>query len=270
MPRQSVERSELATLRAVCSPGSWPTTHRSPVVSQAGSSQFALGALLADPSHLDGGVITSVSVHTGGVGAYESTARTPADIPIVLIAGHAAGTGTIRLAATGVGETPIIVDPDQIEDLDPQPDFRGSADYRRHLAGVLSQRVHRPFGCRRHTVIVNVTVNGEGHEFECAPHESLRTVLRREGYYSVRFGSETGETGAAAVLVDGQLISADIMLAAQADGHTIETVEGLASPLSLHPIQEAFIATGAIQSGYATPATILAAKSAAGSQSRSQ
>ncbi|MFV1960683.1 MAG: 2Fe-2S iron-sulfur cluster-binding protein, partial [Acidimicrobiia bacterium] len=109
-------------------------------------------------------------------------------------------------------------------------------------------------------MIVNVTVNGEGHEFECAPHESLRTVLRREGYYSVRFGSETGETGAAAVLVDGQLISADVMLAAQADGHTIETVEGLASPQSLHPIQEAFIATGAIQSGYATPATILAAK----------
>jgi len=109
-------------------------------------------------------------------------------------------------------------------------------------------------------LIVNITVNGEPHEFECAPHESLRTVLRREGYYSVRFGSETGETGAAAVLVDGQLISADVMLAAQADGHEIETVEGLASPLSLHPIQEAFIATGAIQSGYATPATILAAK----------
>ena len=85
-------------------------------------------------------------------------------------------------------------------------------------------------------------------------------VLRREGFYSVRFGSDTGETGAAAVLLDGQLISADVMLAAQADSHEIETVEGLATPLNLHPIQQAFIATGAIQSGYATPAMIMATK----------
>ncbi len=111
------------------------------VVNQTGSSQVPLEDLLADPSHLDGGVITTVSVPMGGAGAYESTARTPADIPIVLIAGHVGGSGTIRLAATGVGATPIIVDPDQIEGLDPQADFRGSSDYRRHLAGVLSQRV---------------------------------------------------------------------------------------------------------------------------------
>ncbi|MCH8991938.1 MAG: molybdopterin-dependent oxidoreductase, partial [Acidobacteria bacterium] len=84
--------------------------------------------------------------------------------------------------------------------------------------------------------------------------------LRREGFYSVRFGSDTGETGAAAVLMDGRLVSSDVLLAAQADGHQIETVEGMAPPMSLHPIQEAFIATGAIQSGYSTPATILAAK----------
>jgi putative selenate reductase molybdopterin-binding subunit len=85
-------------------------------------------------------------------------------------------------------------------------------------------------------------------------------VLRREGFFSVRFGAETGETGAAAVLVDGRLVSAEVLLAAQADGHSIETVEGLNPPRGLHPIQEAFVETGAIQSGYATPATILAAK----------
>jgi CO/xanthine dehydrogenase FAD-binding subunit len=111
------------------------------VVNQTGSSQVPLGELLADLSHLDGGVITSVSVPTGGAGTYEHTSRTPADIPIVLIAGHAADSGSIRLAATGVGETPIIIDPGQIGALEPQPDFRGSADYRRHLADVLSQRV---------------------------------------------------------------------------------------------------------------------------------
>ena len=107
---------------------------------------------------------------------------------------------------------------------------------------------------------ITITVNGEAHHLECAPHETLLTVLRREGYYSVRFGSETGETGAAAVLVDGRLVSADVMLAAQADGHEIETVEGLAPRMGMHPIQEAFVETGAIQSGYSTPATILATK----------
>jgi len=107
---------------------------------------------------------------------------------------------------------------------------------------------------------ITVTINGVEQTYECEPHESLRAVLRREGFFSVRFGAETGETGAAAVLVDGKLVSAEIMLAAQADGHTVETIEGLHPGRGLHPIQEAFVATGAIQSGYSTPAMILAAK----------
>ena len=107
---------------------------------------------------------------------------------------------------------------------------------------------------------ITLTINGTQRSLECEPHESLLTVLRRAGYRSVRFGSDTGETGAAAVLVDGQLVSSDILLALQADGHTIETIEGLSVLGELHPIQQAFIETGAIQSGYSTPATILAAK----------
>jgi putative selenate reductase molybdopterin-binding subunit len=107
---------------------------------------------------------------------------------------------------------------------------------------------------------IQLMINGEEKTFACLPGETLFRVLRREGYFSVRYGSETGETGAAAVLVDGILISAEVMLAPQADGHRIETVEGLADGIRLHPIQEAFIRTGAIQSGYATPAMILAAK----------
>ena len=107
---------------------------------------------------------------------------------------------------------------------------------------------------------ITLTINGTRRSLSCEPHESLRTVLRRAGLHSVRFGSETGETGAAAVLVDGRLISADVMLAAQADGHDIETIEGLSVPGRFHPIQQAFIETGAIQSGYSTPATILSAK----------
>ena len=109
-------------------------------------------------------------------------------------------------------------------------------------------------------MMINLIVNGSNRTFECEPHESLRAVLRREGFFSVRFGAETGETGAAAILLDGRLVSAEIMLAAQADGHEIETIESLNPPLGLHPIQEAFVVAGAIQSGYSTPAMILAAK----------
>ena len=79
---------------------------------------------------------------------------------------------------------------------------------------------------------VTLTINGDTRQVHCLAHESLKTVLRREGYYSVRFGSETGETGADAVLVDGRLVSSEVMLAAQADGHAIETVEGLAPKMS--------------------------------------
>lgn len=107
---------------------------------------------------------------------------------------------------------------------------------------------------------IHVTINGVEKTLTCKPGETLMRLLRREGYYSVRFGSDTGETGAAAILLDGHLVSSDILLAAQADGHAIETVEGLSQGLKLHPIQDAFIRTGAIQSGYSTAAMILAAK----------
>jgi putative selenate reductase molybdopterin-binding subunit len=107
---------------------------------------------------------------------------------------------------------------------------------------------------------IHVTINGQPKTFTCQPHETLMRVLRREGYFSVRYGSDTGETGAAAILLDGVLVTSDIMLAAAADGHRIETIEGLSKGTQLHPIQDAFVRTGAIQSGYSTPAMILAAK----------
>ncbi|MDH3499431.1 MAG: (2Fe-2S)-binding protein, partial [Acidimicrobiia bacterium] len=68
---------------------------------------------------------------------------------------------------------------------------------------------------------ITITLNGTQQNLACDPWESLRAVLRRAGMFSVRYGSDTGETGAAAVLVDGRLVSADVMLAAQADGHEI-------------------------------------------------
>lgn len=105
---------------------------------------------------------------------------------------------------------------------------------------------------------IRIVINGQEQRWEAAPHESLLTVLRREGNFSVKHGCETGECGACAALVDGRLRPTCVTLAAQADGHQVTTVESLGSPLKLHPIQEAFLDTGAVQCGYCTPAMMLA------------
>ena len=108
---------------------------------------------------------------------------------------------------------------------------------------------------------IHLTINGTARTLTCEPHESLRVALRRAGFFSVRYGSDTGEKDrAAAVLVDGRLVSADVMQAAQADGHRSRRSRASPVPGELHPIQQAFIDAGAIQSGYSTPAMILAAK----------
>lgn len=108
---------------------------------------------------------------------------------------------------------------------------------------------------------VTLHINGRDEEIHAYPQDNLRDALRNAGFVSVRFGSHTGETGAAAVLIDGRLMSADTLLVGQVTGHRIETVESLNSRVGeLHPLQKAFIETGAIQSGYSTPAMILAAK----------
>ncbi|MGI9646871.1 MAG: (2Fe-2S)-binding protein, partial [Ilumatobacteraceae bacterium] len=101
---------------------------------------------------------------------------------------------------------------------------------------------------------ITITLNGEPTTCTAAPHESLATVLRRAGMFSVKYGSATGETGAAAVLIDGVLTSSEVMLAMQADGHEVTTVEVLNVDSGMHPIQTAFVATGALQSGYSAGA----------------
>lgn len=107
---------------------------------------------------------------------------------------------------------------------------------------------------------IRVTINGEARTLTVHPWERLLHVLRRAGYKSVKFGDELGMSGASTVLLDGKPVDSAVLLAAQADGHRITTVEGLGTPDRLHPLQQAFIETGAIQSGYNTPAQILVAK----------
>ena len=115
---------------------------------------------------------------------------------------------------------------------------------------------------------ITLTINGERKILEIAPNETLLRLLRREGFFSVKHGCEDGTCGACTVLVNGEPRASCVTLAAQVDGAEITTVEGLSGPqmrgwkgsAPLHPIQQAFIETGAMQSGYDAPAMILAAK----------
>ncbi len=108
---------------------------------------------------------------------------------------------------------------------------------------------------------ITIVLNGARRDLTCEAGDTLLRVLRREGCFSVRYGSGTGETGAAGVLLDGKLVAADVLLAALADGHEVTTLEALdLGRGELDPIQEAFVDTGALQSGYSAGAMVLAAK----------
>src|SRR5712691_4568094 len=106
---------------------------------------------------------------------------------------------------------------------------------------------------------LELRINGLIKSLEVAPNESLMAALRKEGYYSVKHGCETGECGACTVLVDDMPRPGCVTLAAQVGGCTLTTVESLGSARKLHPWQEAFIDTGAIQCGFCTPGMVLSA-----------
>lgn len=106
---------------------------------------------------------------------------------------------------------------------------------------------------------VSLVINGEARGVEINASDRLLDVLRREGYFGVKHGCDDGTCGACAVLVNGVLMNSCLRLAAQCDGATIMTIEGLGTPKNLHPLQKAFIDHGAIQCGYCTPGLIMAA-----------
>lgn len=107
---------------------------------------------------------------------------------------------------------------------------------------------------------LNLTINGEKKSFEISINDTLMGVLRREGCHGVKHGCETGECGTCAVIMNGKAVASCIILAAQAEGAQILTVEGLGTPENLHPLQEAFLETGAVQCGYCTPGMLMASK----------
>ena len=107
---------------------------------------------------------------------------------------------------------------------------------------------------------IHVTLNGAPQTLVVEPAETLLRVLRREGFYGVKHGCEDGTCGVCAVILDGKLVNSCILLAPQADGKRITTIEALGERERLDPLQAAFVDAGAVQCGYCTPARILAAK----------
>ena len=115
---------------------------------------------------------------------------------------------------------------------------------------------------------VSVTINGERTLLQVERTTMLLDALRNAGYTSVKYGCGTGDCGACTVLLDGDPIHSCQVRALDVDGHEVTTVEALAplptapdrSSSQLHPIQRAFVETGAIQCGYCTPAQLLVAK----------
>ena len=107
---------------------------------------------------------------------------------------------------------------------------------------------------------LELRINGVIKSLDVAANESLLTSLRQAGYYSVKHGCETGECGACAVLIDGVPRPSCVTFAAQVGGCTLTTVESLGNARKLHPLQEAFIDTGAIQCGFCTPGFVVATK----------
>ena len=105
--------------------------------------------------------------------------------------------------------------------------------------------------------MVDLSVNGKAYRVEAAPGETLLEVLRRLGLKGVKKSCETGNCGACTVLLDGRPVASCILLAVQAQGRSIITVEGLTQDRRLHVMQEAFIEAGAPQCGYCTPGMLL-------------
>ena len=106
---------------------------------------------------------------------------------------------------------------------------------------------------------IELTVNGVRREADVWAGESLLFTLREHlGLPGSKNACEQGECGSCSVLLDGELVCACLVLAAQADGHEIVTVEGLAEDGRLHRVQEAFVETGAVQCGFCTPGLVVA------------
>lgn len=108
---------------------------------------------------------------------------------------------------------------------------------------------------------IEFTLNGELTRVRTAANVTLLRLLREELQLTgTKDGCSSGDCGACTVLIDGEPVNSCLVLAQQADGHEVLTIEGLASKEGLHPLQQAFVGEGAVQCGYCTPGMLLSAK----------
>ena len=108
---------------------------------------------------------------------------------------------------------------------------------------------------------ITAVINGEETEFLCEPRQSLLEVLRETlGLMGAKEGCNNGNCGACNVILDGKLINSCLVLAVEIQGRTVTTIEGIATPNGLHPLQQKFIEHAALQCGYCTPGFIVASK----------
>ena len=108
---------------------------------------------------------------------------------------------------------------------------------------------------------VSCTLNGEATDFLCEARQSLLEVLREElGFTGTKEGCNDGNCGACSIQVDGVLVDSCLVLAVEADGKEITTVEGLATPEGLHPLQQKFLEHASLQCGICTPGFLVASK----------
>ena len=110
-------------------------------------------------------------------------------------------------------------------------------------------------------IAVSTTVNGDAVEYVCHGRETLLDVLRNHlGLIGAKEGCGTGDCGACSVTLDGELVCSCLVLGAEVEGRTVETVEGLADGDKLHPLQKRFLDGAALQCGICTPGFLIAAK----------
>lgn len=108
---------------------------------------------------------------------------------------------------------------------------------------------------------VTTTVNGDAAEFLCEPSESLLDALRMKlGLTGSKEGCGSGDCGACTVMLDGEMVCSCLVLAVEAEGRRVSTIEGVAEGGQLHPVQRKFLEHGALQCGFCTPGFIVAAK----------
>ena len=110
-------------------------------------------------------------------------------------------------------------------------------------------------------ITIHLKVNGEDYDLTIRPWATLLEVIREDlGLTGAKEGCGEGECGACTVIMDGKAVNSCIMLAAEADGKEITTIEGLTDGERMHPIQEAFVEIGGLQCGFCTPGMILSTK----------